>query len=457
MNLQLSQYLTDLMIAIPFILAIIVRFSHDVKTKWRLTLAAPLLIISISIIDYFFTHYQFSSVITLSKAFTLQTEFFYVIFFYSLVFFGVIFSMSEGNYKFDRFFHHLITFGSTLGLLSADNLYWLLTFCLLQLYPSFVSLSQSEKLNFKKIGIFGIYQGLSFVYFLTAILILVSQGITPSVHSITQGHFHHNHMTAFAGFLILMSVFIGQAIFPYHSWIRDYLKKADLPTAIIFLVNFSSFGLLYKIVLPLLYNDAQVIYPILTVATIFSASYWALLALTEKNLRSIFAMILSSQTALIFTGFELGDLVGKYGSFFQWLTLILALSGLGLTLLFVENRTNIKSLKTFYGLSSRAPILGAMFFLFGFIAVGLPGAMAFIGEDLLFHAIIEHHPWIGTGVIITTALNAMTIYKSFCYLFNGTNESYKFVLDMNKREMLTLFPLIIMLFLFGLAPQLILG
>ncbi|MFZ4714492.1 MAG: proton-conducting transporter membrane subunit [Bacteriovoracaceae bacterium] len=453
----LNYYFTDFMLIIPFLLALIVRFTREVKMKWRLTLAAPIFIISLSLFDFLFTHFQFSSSFTLSKSFALQTEFFYVNLFYSLVFFGIIFSNSEGNYSFDRFFHHLLTYGATLGFLSADNLYWLVFFYILQIYPSLVSLSQSEKLNFKKIGIFGIYQGLGVCYFIVATIILVNEGISPSVHAIAEGHYIQNTQTSLAGLLFLMSVFIGQAIFPYHSWIRAYIKKADLSTALIYLVNFGSFGILYKIVLPLLYSDSLVIYPVLTVATIFSALYWAVLALTEKNLRTIFAMILSSQTALIFTGFELGDIVGKFGSFYQWLTLILALSGFGLSLMYVENRTDIKSLKTFFGLSHKAPLLASMFFLFGFITVGLPGGMAFVGEDILFHAIIEHYPWIGIGVILTTALNAMTIYKSFCYLFHGTNESYRFILDLNKREIITLFPIIFFLLLFGLAPQLILG
>ena len=45
------------------------------------------------------------------------------------------------------------------------------------------------------------------------------------------------------------------------------------------------------------------------------------------------------------------------------------------------------------------------------------------------------------------SVSGQCLPSTFCYLFNGTNESYKFVLDLNKREMLTLFPLIILLFL----------
>ncbi len=456
-NTDMHFYFTEFMILIPFLLSIPVRFFKDQRVKGRLTLLAPVFIIAITLFDYFFTHYSFSTSLTLSRSFDLQTEFFYVILLYSLVFWGIIYSSPSPSVEYNRNFYHLITYGSTLGILASDNLYWTVTFMIFQIFPSLVALSQGEKLNLKKIGIFGIYQLLGIFYFLIAITLLQYQGISPTVKAIYEGHYAHNTETALAGLLILMSVFINQAIFPYHSWIRDYIKKVDLSVSMVFLLNFASFGVLYKIVLPLLYLEKQVILPVITIVTIFSAFYWSFIALSEKNLRNIFAMILSSQTALIFTGFELGNLVGKFGSFYQWLALILSIAGFGLTLMFVENRTDIRSLKTFFGLSHKAPKLGAFFFIFGFITVGLPGGMPFIGEDILFHTIIEHFPWIGIGVIATVSLNAMTIYKTFSYLFHGTNENYRYIIDLNRREFTSLIPIFVMLILFGVLPQLILS
>jgi len=57
--------------------------------------------------------------------------------------------------------------------------------------------------------------------------------------------------------------------------------------------------------------------------------------------------------------------------------------------------------------------------LFAFASVGLPTTLGFIGEDLLVHGVLETFAWIGTGVVLVTALNGVTAYRLFARLFLG--------------------------------------
>jgi NADH:ubiquinone oxidoreductase subunit 4 (subunit M) len=92
----------------------------------------------------------------------------------------------------------------------------------------------------------------------------------------------------------------------------------------------------------------------------------------------------------------------------------------------------------------------------GLASVGLPGTLAFVAEDLVFHATLEARPWTGVAVIAATALNGISVLRIAFRLFGGrtrrTGEG-----DLTGRERLVLGALGAFLFALGLAPHPILA
>ena len=89
-----------------------------------------------------------------------------------------------------------------------------------------------------------------------------------------------------------------------------------------------------------------------------------------------------------------------------------------------------------------------------FAALGLPGLSGFISEALVFIGAFKAWPYItivsASGVVLTAAYVLWT-YKRI-YL-GPVNEKYRGFPDISWREVVTLAPLVIIVFVLGVYPQ----
>ena len=111
------------------------------------------------------------------------------------------------------------------------------------------------------------------------------------------------------------------------------------------------------------------------------------------------------------------------------------------------------------GLSKTVPVYMIFFTIFTLAAIGFPGMNAFIGEFLIIQGAFKAHMIIAAFSIIGIVLG--TTYMVWLYYRIGLNEinpiTQPKLYDLELREIATLMPLVVLVFLIGLQPDILLS
>jgi NADH-quinone oxidoreductase subunit M len=120
----------------------------------------------------------------------------------------------------------------------------------------------------------------------------------------------------------------------------------------------------------------------------------------------------------------------------------------------IYDRVHHRDIDGFGGLAVLMPRYAVWTAVAFFAALGLPGLSGFISEVLVFIGGFKAYPWLtafsATGIIITAAYILWTYQRIF---LGPVNERYKGIAEINAREMVTLAPLVIIVFILGIYPK----
>ncbi|NNC01086.1 NADH-quinone oxidoreductase subunit M, partial [Corallococcus exiguus] len=110
------------------------------------------------------------------------------------------------------------------------------------------------------------------------------------------------------------------------------------------------------------------------------------------------------------------------------------------------------------GLVSRMPLYAVAFMVFTMANVGLPGTSGFVGEFLSLLGTFRANPWVSflaTSGVIFSAAYALWLYRRVVY---GVLDKpvLQDIADLNRREIITLAPLVILVIYYGVQPGAIL-
>jgi len=104
------------------------------------------------------------------------------------------------------------------------------------------------------------------------------------------------------------------------------------------------------------------------------------------------------------------------------------------------------------------PFYSTFFFIFILASIGLPGTSGFIGEFLILIGAFKYNYLIALfaaiGVILS-ACYALWMYKRVVF-GKISNDKINNLLDLNKREIISIIPLVIIAILLGIYPNIIL-
>jgi NADH-quinone oxidoreductase subunit M len=125
----------------------------------------------------------------------------------------------------------------------------------------------------------------------------------------------------------------------------------------------------------------------------------------------------------------------------------------------IEQRSGgLRGVNDFGGLRKPAPVFCGLMGMALFSSLGLPGLNGFVGEFLLFKGFFPLAPWassISLVALLTTALLLLTILQR---VFTGpTPERWAGFADLSTAERISVAPVIALMFVLGVWPQLLLG
>jgi len=125
----------------------------------------------------------------------------------------------------------------------------------------------------------------------------------------------------------------------------------------------------------------------------------------------------------------------------------------------IQFRTGgLRGIDDFGGLRKPAPVFAGLMGIALFSSLGLPGLNGFVGEFLIFRGVFSLS-WMSAsvsiiGLLVTAAVILTVIQKVF---FGPVPEHWAHFPDLHHSERMALAPVIALMFLLGLAPQIVVG
>jgi NADH-quinone oxidoreductase subunit M len=255
---------------------------------------------------------------------------------------------------------------------------------------------------------------------------------------------------AWAVLSVAVAVCIRKAVFPLHQWLPALTEEAPWSATVAFCSPQLAAYVAVRLLSP--HGAAQLLVT-LGVLALVTAVYGASLALGNKSLRGVYASLLMGQTSLVFTGLQCTTSAGLAGGLAAWLSGGIALTGVGVTIWALEARRGRLRLDRFHGGFDSSPVLAGCFLVLGLSAVGFPGTVGFLSQELLLDGTMHVYPHVGVLAAVTSCLNGITVMSSFFHVFCGSAASYPASHAIRGREKLAILLLLGLLVGFGLCPQ----
>ncbi len=250
--------------------------------------------------------------------------------------------------------------------------------------------------------------------------------------------------------LLSLALLLRCGAFPFQSWVRQLYQDLSLGTAMLFTVPMTGAYGAVRLVFPIAPNWLLDLVALLAITT---ALYSAGISLCQDSARSAFCHLLLSNSSLVLVGLVLRNPVGLTGGLVLWMSVGISQMGFGLTLRCIESRVGRLNLSKAHGLYRRMPMLAAFFLLTGLASIGFPGAVGFVGLELIAEGTVVERPLIGVLVVIVTALNGLSVINAYFRVFSGPPYQGSIDLSLRRPERAALLVLVAMAYLGGLFPQ----
>jgi NADH-quinone oxidoreductase subunit M len=262
--------------------------------------------------------------------------------------------------------------------------------------------------------------------------------------------------------LVGLAALVRMGIFPFHSWIPILLNRAPLGAAGLLVVSQSGLALLLRVEPSVLPNAAMTGAPFLVVLGLLTAIYGAILGLAQRSLRRTLGFVVVSQAGMVLMGVASLTSRSMSGSLLYSLVGVFSITGLLLLVWGVQARVGSCDMARLGGLARFMPRSATFYLLLSVGAVGFPGSLGFVAEDLFVHGAIHSRPIASLVILLTTAVNGITLVRSFLLTYFGKPQPFGVVQplqdgvpDLLLRERLAVLALLGVVFLGGLFPQLL--
>lgn len=258
-----------------------------------------------------------------------------------------------------------------------------------------------------------------------------------------------------AGFLLAFAIKIP--LVGFHTWMAPAYGSSPTPAVVILSAIMAKLGVygLWRFGYELFETTLTYYAPFILALAIIGLLYYAIRAVTEDNLRRMFAYSSGSHLSLIALGVVLTNIYAWGGSLYFIATHALASAGIFIMIGLLYKRVKSVQISELGGIASQAPKFTFFFAFFALSIAGLPGTGGFVSELLIIIGAFKASMWIGV-LTATTMLSAM-LYVFWMLqrtLFGPAGSCEKECADLNTRELAMLLPLAALLLITGIAPSL---
>jgi NADH-quinone oxidoreductase subunit M len=257
-----------------------------------------------------------------------------------------------------------------------------------------------------------------------------------------------------------VSFAIKVPLFPFHTWLPDAHVQAPTAGSVILagvLLKMGTYGLL-RFCLPLFPQASFEFTPLVSTLAVIGIVYGALVAMVQTDIKKLVAYSSVSHLGFVVLGIFSMTEEGIQGSMIQMINHGLSTGALFLIVGMLYDRRHTREISQFGGLSKQMPIFATFFMIVMLSSIGLPGLNGFVGEFLILlgsfkSAFLGSHVYTivaATGVIFAAVYMLWMFQRvMFGQLLNTANQS---LLDLSKREIGVLLPIVIFIVWIGVYP-----
>ena len=254
-------------------------------------------------------------------------------------------------------------------------------------------------------------------------------------------------------------------VWPLHSWLPDAHVEAPTAGSVILagvMLKLGTYGFL-RFNLGM-FPDAAVRYaPVMAVLAVIGIIYGAVVSYAQSDAKKLVAYSSVSHLGFVMLGLFALNPVGIQGAILQMVNHGLSTGALFLLVGLIYERRHTRELAEFGGLWKVMPIYGTLMLIVALSSMGLPGLNGFVGEfAILLGAWGAGMPGGPLGSYLYAALAAIGVILAAVYIlwmfqrmFLGevTNAKNRGLLDLSRREILIMLPLLVLIFWIGLYPK----
>jgi NADH-quinone oxidoreductase subunit M len=374
----------------------------------------------------------------------------------------------------DLCFSFLLLQGAMLGAFVALDLFLFYVFWELMLVPMLIIIGvwggvERIKAAYK----FFLYTMAGSMLMLAAILYLVW------AHKQVAGYYTFDYLAlrrlvlperaAWFCFLAFALAFVIKVpMWPFHTWLPDAHVQAPTGGSIILaavLLKLGTYGYI-RFCMGMFEGPAWTASATLaTIAIVLGIIYGALVAWKQDDVKKLIAYSSVAHLGFVMLGIFGATRSGIEGAILQMVNHGVSTGALFLLIGVIYDRRHTRLMNEFGGLAKAMPVYAALFVIVTMASVGVPGTNGFVGEFMVIMGTIvsqvldkqstSQAALAAFGVILAAVYMLHVVQKMFFGpIDNPKNEHLS---DLNPRETIALAPLIAMVFVIGLFPNILLS
>ncbi len=355
-----------------------------------------------------------------------------------------------------------------LGVFAAKDLFLFLLFWEIELIPMYflISIWGSGRKEYSAMK-FILYTFGGSIFMVAAILAIVFFNLTQT-GTLTFDLNTYTYMKSFTyptlfGILTFTGFFLAFAvklpIVPFHTWLPDAHVDAPTPVSMLLagiLLKMGGYGLI-RMNVQILPEILEILAPIIVLLGVINIIYAAIVALAQTDLKKLVAYSSVSHMGIVLLGIGAMNIAGISGAVFQMVAHGLISAGLFMIVGVIYLRTRTRQISEIGGLGQNGSGIMYLSMVIALAGLGLPLLIGFAAETLAFYgAFISNTEYIQVMIVIAAIgviFTAVYILWMFQRVFFGNIfDRWKNFHDATPHELVVLISLVLVIVVFGVYP-----
>jgi NADH-quinone oxidoreductase subunit M len=274
-----------------------------------------------------------------------------------------------------------------------------------------------------------------------------------------RGHSFADALQALAFIAFFLAFAVKVPLWPLHTWLPDAHVEAPTAGSIILagvLLKLGGYGFL-RFSIPLLPDASVSFAPIIIGLSVIAILYGALVSMVQPDLKKLIAYSSVSHMGFVMLGAFVFNEQGLQGAAFTMVSHGITTGALFLLVGIIYDQTHDRQIAHMGGLGGRVPHYAAVFGLFTFASIGLPGLSGFIGEFLVILGAFRFNGLVAGITMLVVIASAVYMLWMFQRVFftvpsDWMRRWWPSLRDMSRNEWIALTPLIVLVVALGVYP-----